>query len=246
MNTLAQNKTMRGRRGSGKNKAAFTLVELLVTIALIGILASLFAPALKKAREKSQQIACLSTLKQIGGAFNLYANDHDDSFPIGWVAWPGGSWCYQLSSYVNIKWDASSVYPSGSPPIFYCPGAKPFPQRALYCSLGYGYNRYFYEPAQGHWCKRSSVSHPSECLLAADLELISPPDYLDGNNTSSVVIYRVGQPNSLHEWNLSLFAFRHSGGLNMLFVDGHLEWREKRPDGRPHGYYPHEGGPFYE
>lgn len=76
---------------------AFTLLELLVVIAVIAILASLLLPALARAKAKSHQVACLSNLHQIGLAFSMYLADEKEKFPdrrdlktaLGYLPWTG-------------------------------------------------------------------------------------------------------------------------------------------------------------
>ena len=63
---------------AGQCGSAFTLIELLVVIAIIAILAALLLPVLSGAKVKAQGIGCLSNIKQLGLAWQMYAPDYND------------------------------------------------------------------------------------------------------------------------------------------------------------------------
>ena len=63
-------------------RPAFTLIELLVVIAIIAILAAILFPVFSRAREKARQTSCLSNMKQIGMAIELYTSDNDETYPM--------------------------------------------------------------------------------------------------------------------------------------------------------------------
>jgi len=65
--------------------SGFTLIELMVVIAVIAILAAILLPALQKAKEQGRSVLCKSNMRQIGLGYFMYADDSRDYYP-----WPGG------------------------------------------------------------------------------------------------------------------------------------------------------------
>ena len=69
------------RQAGSKHKSGFTLIEVLVVVAIIGVLAALLFPVFASAREKARASSCLSNYHQIGIAIQMYAQDSDDKTP---------------------------------------------------------------------------------------------------------------------------------------------------------------------
>src|SRR4051812_32985994 len=70
-----------GVRWCANFQRAFTLVELLVVIGIIGLLMSILLPTLNNARERANRLKCASNLRQIGMALMMYANDNKGNYP---------------------------------------------------------------------------------------------------------------------------------------------------------------------
>ena len=79
---------------------AFTLIELLTVIAIIGILAAILIPTVGAVRKSARQTQSLSNLKQLGSAMLLYVNDNKGSFPaLGRPPTP--TWDVQVSPFAG-------------------------------------------------------------------------------------------------------------------------------------------------
>lgn len=88
-------------------RQAFTLVELLVVIAVVGVLVSLLLPAIQAARESARMMSCKNNMKQLGLALHLH-HDTMQVLPSGWVASandpagdPGWGWGAMLIPYLE-------------------------------------------------------------------------------------------------------------------------------------------------
>ncbi len=68
---------LQGRSNPTATHSGFTLIEVLVVIAIISLLMAIFIPALRAARERGQRVVCLSNLRQLTLAWFTYANEHD-------------------------------------------------------------------------------------------------------------------------------------------------------------------------
>ncbi|MBL8048981.1 MAG: prepilin-type N-terminal cleavage/methylation domain-containing protein [Chthonomonas sp.] len=84
-------------------KHAFTLIELLVVIAIIAILAAILFPVFARAKSAAIDTSCLSNIRQLGLAWQLYANDSDDTACLSYI--------YNGSR--EIAWDFDTDYATG-------------------------------------------------------------------------------------------------------------------------------------
>lgn len=117
-------------RSGVPSRGGFTLVEMLVVLAVIGVLASLLLPAVSRAKRRATNTVCLSQLRQLGIATRLYADDHEERLPTAELlpshpvdpAHPLPRISTILASYTGraAATDTNTVGPA----VFKCPGDR--------------------------------------------------------------------------------------------------------------------------
>ena len=97
-----------------QSKKIFTLIELLIVVAIIAILAGMLLPALNKARNTAKKISCTNQLRQMGNALHMYTNDYQDYIP----------GCYGIKNDADsASWVKVMAPYAGTAVLWVCPGS---------------------------------------------------------------------------------------------------------------------------
>ena len=195
------------------SKKSFSLLELLVLVAIIGILSSLILPSLGTARKRAQSTVCQSNLRQIGLAVSIYALDNDNNAPADNKSTSTNlQWHRTLSqlNYINYDYEDSET-------VFVCPNGVQLSNNwesnyALNFRLGRGDNSGSSNSSSTHYHYLSKLNsnHAQETLLI-----------MDGYNK-----FRFVQSVDMNITRLlqnSPSIARHQEKANLLFIDGHIE-----------------------
>ena len=215
---------------------AFTLVELLVVVAIIGILASMLLPALARAKLASQTIRCLNGLKQLGTVFQLYGDDYNGYIVPNQnnsVYEPSGMWYIRLRDNYGVKSHAQSVASGGDSDIMICwtnyekskasiPAADTKPTSAS----TYGYNtmtsrgiNYNSGNTSDIYIKYQRINNPSQRFILADKYLGNDKCFDCTNPLWETYPFT---PTTY----VRGFSYEHGRATNILFLDGHCESRK--------------------
>jgi prepilin-type processing-associated H-X9-DG protein/prepilin-type N-terminal cleavage/methylation domain-containing protein len=211
----------------------FTLIELLVVIAIIAILAAILFPVFAQARESARKTQCLSNVRQIGTAYQMYLQDYDETFPphVTERTAPSGTPDTAVARAPFSYRTKLSPYTKNDG-VFKCPSAPAWPAAAAgqWFTTDYGNNhneanlptstnRAWYQsnPDFGfnETTTLASISQPSRFILVGDA------GRSDGTASRGGMY---PQPWAFDVTTQARFLARHQGGGNIAYADGHAKW----------------------
>lgn len=184
-------------------RRAFTLIELLIVIAIIALLAAILFPVYGRVRENARRSSCQSNQKQVGLSIKQYLQDNDEKFPLSAVSSAPYGWADAIQPYLK------------NTQVLHCPSD---PAATNPSPSGYGYSSYFYNFLLSG-VTESKVVYSSCTIMNGDGKIGSSGDIgtaryaLDGGTG----VDQLADLSNAHPQ-------RHLEGANYAFSDGHVKW----------------------
>jgi prepilin-type N-terminal cleavage/methylation domain-containing protein/prepilin-type processing-associated H-X9-DG protein len=228
------------------NSSGFTPIELLVVIAIISLLAAILFPIFGRARENARRTSCLSSARQIGMAYQMYASDFDERTArihsnSNCPCWPDLLYPYTKSNQVfsgcpsrgfTAEWQPSD--PSVAANINRGKQNLAFAYNSLYTSPGTATDGQEITPPVGNantnpGLSLSAFTVPAETIVFGD----SPGQYIVYSANKTDITVNLSEPydpsnNAPNIRRTSTatqsFVGRHFDGSNFVFADGHAKW----------------------
>mgnify|MGYP002377565788 CR=1 FL=1 len=237
----------RWRRRFGRSitagRRAFTLVELLVVVAIIAILASLLLTGLGRAHQAGRLAKCRSNVRQLSVALQMYLGDHN-FYPHASLmdASPPQFWTSFLvpylsdSSFVLRGLQPDTAVRPGASTVFRCPSVRPAIHRSLGTIIDYGYNSMGHA-RQGLGVRVDTSVSPVRFSPVHESEVVVPSDTIAlGDGMSRIKGFVMGGPTL--ERNVVMYSHevlqgieeqhqrsrrRHGDRVSVGFADGHVQ-----------------------
>ena len=236
LNCLGSDHIMTVRRAPLSFEGAFSLIELLVVIAIIAVLAGLSLPALGRAKEQARTIQCMSNVRQMAVALNLYVDEYG-RYPL--VIGPGSnpdyaqSWQDALAPYLSEK-TSNSLFRFLQCPSYKQHGSAAVAGGFIFIPFSiYGYSSgtpYALSPTPNvyvnpTYVKESAVVVPSQMIAMGDANLVAydlPPVVMGATDLEYIPIsYR--RTLARYEREQKAVRKRHNSRHVIGFCDGHVE-----------------------
>ena len=203
---------------------AFTLVELLVVMAILGILAALLLPGLKKARDMGKRISCMNRMRQLSLGVIQYSNENDGLYPPTAYTDSAGTWTHwwglALFYAGAISEPKRSLYlgVAGKAQYYSCPAATKDNCGAYSIN---GFHTYIDGYADGFWTRSYGIT-------------CTKPEWFPQPTRTAMLLESGGASgNTTYRWAMN-FAYAppyHPGssgyGGNVIFLDGHGEYVDR-------------------